>query len=256
MRSEHDLLGALLGLGIKYAAKGVYFAYGTAVSLVNAEVDKQEAREKLDILEYQEDAKRKRGYYTPNELEEHRLITEIQTTDPNFDGLLFEKYAEHVFREIFKAYCDDNLDSIRRFVNVNIIELYKIHAHKNTLENNKEVFDIVDVNFVDFFGHHYEGNLEIISVAIGLVYYNYIQNPDGEVIQGFNDRRIRKSYVLSFGREKGGQTINNLKNYEDGKLICPNCGATIESLSNECEHCKTILFNSTSNWLLTYIEQL
>ena len=98
--------------------------------------------------------------------------------------------------------------------------------------------------------------MEVISVALGINYYDYIKDNNGEIIKGSDKIKLYTVYVLSFSRKQGGKTIKSIKEYKDGKAYCPNCGGEITNSFSECEHCHTILYNSTENWLLTHIEEL
>jgi len=154
------------------------------------------------------------------------------------------------------AYCDNNLDSLRKYVDANILELLKIQANKNDILTAKEEIVIDAVNYVDFFGYHMEGNLDIVSVAVGANYYDFAKDTEGNVVRGSDKIMNRSVYLLSFARKTGSKTINNIKDYKDGVAICPNCGAKIVNSYSECEFCHTILYNGTENWLLTHIEEL
>ena len=74
---------------------------------IYTEKNKEKVRNKLNILEYAEDAKNRKNYYTPNEPEEERLIEKIKRQDAEFNKELFEHYAEDVFRKFMYAYCNN-----------------------------------------------------------------------------------------------------------------------------------------------------
>ncbi len=224
---------------------------------VHKEIKKQKMRQILDILEFQEDAKSKRSFYTPNEDEENRIVECIKKNDPEFNKELFEKFAEDVFRKFQKAYCENNLDSVRKFVDVNVIETFGVRSYQNQMNGYKETIDIADINYVDFFGYHNEGNVEVVSVAVGIVFKDYVVDETGEVIAGSDKYKKRSTYILSFARKIGGKTINNIKDYTEGSIShCPNCGADIINSFSQCESCGTVLFNSTESWLMNHIEEL
>ncbi len=238
------------------AVKAVAYMTKTTVETIDATINKGKIREKLSILEYAEDAKNRKNFYTPDEDDEDTLVGFIKVKDPNFDKVMFEHYAEDVFKKFLKAYCDRDLDSLRKYVDINIIEAFKLQYNKNSSIAGKEEIIIKDINYVDFFGFHQEGNVEVVSVALGMNYYDYIKDNQNNIIVGSDKATLRTVYLLSFSRKKGGKTINNIKDYKDGKAYCPNCGGEITNSYSECEHCHTILFNSTENWLLTHIEEM
>ncbi len=254
---EVDILATLFAFSVEAIMAGSKATVELIDDKLNKEVKKGKLREKLSILEYQEDAKNKRSFYTPNEDEENRIVDCIKLEDPDFNKELFEKFALDVFKKFQKAYCENNLNSVRKFVDINVIEAFSIKASQNEMLKYKETIDVVSDNFVDFFGYHKEGGTEVVSVAISIVYKDYIKDEEGKIIKG--DERInqRGVFILSFSRKEGGKTINNIKDYSKNSVVrCPNCGAEIVNSFSQCDSCGTTLFNSTENWLMTYIEPL
>lgn len=252
--SETSGDGAGVALLFVAIAKSISYSVKLGAEIADSLINQEKIRKRLNILEYQEDAKNKKSFYTPNESEEDRLVEQIKINDPDFDKVLFEKFVQDIFTKFQTAYCNNNLDSMRKFVDVNIIEQFKVQAVQNKLLNETEKMDVVDFNFVDFFGYHIENGLEVISVAVSLVLYDYVKDKDANIIRGSDKIKRREVYILSFARKLGGKTINNIKDYKEEVSHCPNCGSTITNSYSECEHCGTILFNSTENWLLNHIE--
>jgi hypothetical protein len=132
-----------------------------------------------------------------------------------------------------------------------------MQAYQNEMHGYKETITDLTNNYVDFFGYHKEGNVEVISVAVGIVYIDYIKDKQGNIVAGSETSKQRSVFILSFARKIGGKTINNIKDYsENGISRCPNCGADIINSFSQCESCGTTLFNSTENWIMNHIEQL
>ena len=214
------------------------------------------ARNRLDILEYNADVSKRKSFYTPDEDEERRLVELIKNDDPNFDRENFEKFVESVYRKFVEAYCSNNISSLKRYIDINIIEYYRLKEYQNQMLKHKKHIDILKFNFVDFFGYHKEADLDIISVAVGVVCYKYTQNANNEIISGSDKASQNEVILLSFARKKDAKTIKSVKEYIDGKYTCPNCGAEIKTISNVCEHCNTALYNSTSSWIINHMEIL
>ena len=254
MRDEIDIGAYCFAGAVKLLAGSIKTSTKLIDEIINEEKYKEKLRNQLNILEYAEIAKSKKSFYTPNEAEEERLVEIIKRTDPNFDKELFEQYAEGVLRIIQQAYCDKEFDSLRKIVDTNIIDQFKVQT-LNTI-GLKEEIKVDTINYVDFFGFHKEGKTDVLSVAIGVKYYDYFTNEEGEIVGGSDKIKKYTVYLLSFSRKIGGKTIKNIRTALDGFNYCPNCGGKITSLSNECEYCHTILFNSTDNWLLTHIEEM
>ena len=248
-----DPLVQLFAIAIGTAAR---YAKELVVDKISLEKNKEIINDKLAVLERVEHSSNIRSVYTPNENEEDNLVAQIKQGDPDFNKELFEHYAEDIFRKLMIAYRDNNLDSLRKFIDSNILEILKIQAKKNDILTAEEEILIDAINYVDFFGYHIEGNLEVVSVAIGANYYDFAKDAEGNVVRGSDKVMIRSVYLLSFARKVGSKTINNIKDYKDGVAICPNCGGKIVSSYSECEFCHTILYNGTENWLLTHIEEL
>lgn len=228
----------------------------TVEEKINIKINKEKARNKLNILEYAENAKNKKNYYTPDESEEERLIELIKRKDPEFNKELFEHYAEDIFRKLMHAYCNNEFESLRKYIDINILETLRTQAMKNYALKEKEEIIVESVNYVDFFGYHTEGKIEVVSVALGVNYFDFIKNVDGKITKGSDKIKNRTTYLLSFARTSGAKTINNIKDYKDGVAYCPNCGGAITNSYSECEFCHAILYNSTDNWLLTHIEEM
>ena len=243
----------LFATALAFASKGVK---EQVIDKINREKNKERINDRLSILEYAENVRNRKNIYTPNETEENRIVEKIQSNDPEFNKELFERYAEDIFRKLMNAYCENKLDSLRKFIDINIIELLKTQSNRNASLIEKEEMIIKDVNYVDFFGFHNEGNLEVISVAVGVNYYDFAKDKKGNVIKGSDKIMVRSVYLLSFARKVGSKTINNIKDYRDGFAYCPNCGGKIVNSYSECEYCHTVLYNGTDNWLLTHIEEM
>jgi len=224
--------------------------------VINPIEERQKVRTNLDILEYHEDSKIRMEYYTPNEAEENRLVEQIKQTDPNFDKEYFKRYADYVIRDFFRAFSNKNMDALRKSVDVNIIALFNSRIYQNTVFGIEEHFELLDTNYVDFFGYQKEANVEIISVAIGMVYYTYKKKKSGEIVDGSDKIKRRSTFLLSFARNIGGQTIKTDDSFKSEGITCYNCGAKITNPYSRCEYCGTVMYNSTENWLLNHIEKL
>ncbi len=254
---QYDGLAVLFALAVKAIAAGAKNGAELIDNKINLEKKKEKINNNLSIMEYNaEDDEDVKQYYTPNETEEERIVNLIKNNDPDFDKELFEHYAEDIFRKFMNAYCTYDFDSLIKYVDINIIELFRTQSMKNYALNEREEIKIDSVNYVDFFGFHKEGRMEIVSVALGVNYYDYTKNADGEITKGDDKVKIRSTYILSFARRIGSKTINNIKDYKDGVAYCPNCGGKIINSYSECEYCHTILYNGTDNWLLTHIEEM
>ena len=243
----------LFATALAFASKGVK---EQVIDKINREKNKERINDRLSILEYAENVRNRRNIYTPNETEENRIVEQIHLTDSEFNKELFEHYTEDVFRKFMNAFCENNLDSLRKYVDVNILEMFKLQANKNAQTPEIEEIIIDRINYVDFFGYHIEGDLEVVSVAVGANYYDFAKDKEGKVVSGSDKIMNRSIYLLSFARKVGSKTINNIKDYKDGVAICPNCGGKIVNSYSECEFCHTVLYNGTENWLLTHIEEL
>ncbi len=246
----------LFAYAVEQIAEGTKLGIELASEKLAHEINKEKTREKLNILEYAENAKNKKNFYTPNEAEEDRLVSLIKVNDPDFDKELFEHFAEDVFKKFQQAYCNRNLDSLRKYVDINVLEQFKMKSMQNDASTGKEEIIIKSIDYVDIFGYHQDGNSEVVSVALGIDYYDFIRNNEGEVIFGSEKIKMHAVYIISFARKKGGKTIKNIKDYINKEIHCPNCGGKITNSYSECEYCHAILFNSTENWLLTHIEEM
>ena len=243
----------LFATALAFASKGVK---EQVIDKINREKNKERINDRLSILEYAENVRNRRNIYTPNETEENRIVEKIHLTDSEFNKELFEHYTEDVFRKFMNAFCENNLDSLRKYVDVNILEMFKLQADKNAQTPEIEEIIIDRINYVDFFGYHIEGDLEVVSVAVGANYYDFAKDKEGKIVSGSDKIMNRSIYLLSFARKVGSKTINNIKDYKDGVAICPNCGGKIVNSYSECDFCHTVLYNGTENWLLTHIEEL
>ena len=148
------------------------------------------------------------------------------------------------------------MDSLRKYIDINVLEQFKIKSLQNAASAGKEVIIIKSIDYVDIFWYHQEGDNEVVSVALGIDYYDYIKNANGEIVCGSDKVKLHAVYIVSFARKKGGKTIKNIKDYIEKELYCPNCGGAITNSYSECEYCHAILFNSTESWLLTHIEEM
>ena len=234
-----------------------YIIYGLLVLvgiIIGRKIARNKIAENLEPLEHNDEFGKRNRIYTPNESEEERIVNNIKIKDPGFEKELFEKFVKDVFNRFEEAFTDNELNRVRKFVDVNIMERYKMIIAQRKACNQKQYVKIVDYNFVDFFGYQFEGKHEIVSVAVGTIMYDYVKDEEGNIVEGSDKNKVKRTYLLSFARKQGGQTINNIKDYTEEISHCPNCGAEIKNAYSECEHCGTVLFNSTENWLINHIE--
>ena len=226
------------------------------LAIIGRKLYKNHISETMAPLERLEDVKIKSGVYTPNEAEEERIVSLIKSKDPQFDKELFELFVQEIYIRFVKAYTNNDLDSMQKYVDINIIENFKLQIYQKNALELKDYVELLEFNYVDFFGYHTEGENEIVSVATNIDMYEYTKDNEGTIVIGSDKIKKSMTFILSFTRKVGGKTINNLKDYKDGKVHCPNCGGVITSSYSECEHCGTTLFNSTENWLLSHIDVL
>lgn len=204
----------------------------------------------MKIKEYSDSTSQNQesGFYTEWH-DQDKIIKEIQTTDPNFDGDKFKDYVGKLYINLQESWEAKDWKGIRVFesdalFNMHRRQLQEYIDHQKTNHLNNQ-----SVDSVCLCEYKVDETTEVLIVRLNAYCVDYVQDDNsGALLEGSRDKLNERSYRLEFIRSKGAQTIVD----QPIQLAnCPNCGAEIQiSSSGECEYCHSVITNGKYGWVL------
>ncbi len=195
------------------------------------------------------------NYYEPN----GNLVQNIQSHDPEFDALQFQKNVGTLVEKLNKAWCENKMGNVRNLVSAGVYNRFKIQLDLMKKQGIKNVMQHWALSSVDLIEvatdeDYQTAHIQIFAYAKDL---NLGYDVSKEVIEKLFSEARQTPYteIFSFVRKKTGKTFKG-KSLLEGN--CPNCGAPIEGLgeSNQCNHCHTIINSGEYDWVLAEITQV
>lgn len=171
-------------------------------------------------------------------LSEEEVLEKIITVDANFSKENFYAWVKHLYSTLLESFDKKNPMLLRRFESDYLyqrhVALFKDKEQRGEVINN---YYIKGVLLKDF---KIEGDKEVIEVALtASLNRNKFDNL----------KENRKTYILTFSREKGLKTEGDL--LDDKEMNCPNCGAVLDLDSNGiCAYCHTVIPSGKYGWIL------
>ncbi|MCK5132140.1 MAG: TIM44-like domain-containing protein [Candidatus Sabulitectum sp.] len=179
-------------------------------------------------------------------------LANIKQRDPQFTAAALIKKADAAFLEIQKAWSDQNLSKVRRFISDGVNERFSLQIDmqkKQGIRNEMEDVQILgtEITSIESDSHFDSIHLKITARA---------KDTDVDIVTG---RKIRDNFsgtfveYWSFLRKPGVQTLAG-KGLVEG--VCPNCGAHLElSDSGKCLYCDAVITSGEYDWVLSEITQ-
>lgn len=179
-------------------------------------------------------------------------ISRLQARDPGFSQASFLEMCRKSFVEVQKAWSEQDLSGVRRFVSDGIHERFSLQIHmqrtmgfRNLMENVNVLS--AEINSVDSDPHFDTIHVKFTASA---------EDSDVDLKTG---RTIRKNYdgtfveYWSFLRKPGAKTLEG-RGLVEG--TCPNCGAPLELKdTGRCGYCEARVTSGEYDWVLAEITQ-
>ncbi len=176
-------------------------------------------------------------------------MNELINLDPTFTESSFKTKVDNIFVMLHVSLMTDNLKRVDHFISDNVYE--KFNSRLNTLNSNneREMFDELNVKSTDIINVEVMENKFVITVRIISRYMNYIvDKTTNNYKRGNNTSRIEKENILIFEKKRNAKKEGVVR-------FCPNCGHPMDvNKSGFCEFCNSTYNQEDYDWVLTDIK--
>lgn len=164
------------------------------------------------------------------------------------DNELNSKFS-NIFIMLLYSIMTNDINRVKHFLSNELFYKYKNIIDNNINNNEKQMYDELNIAKIDIIKKEIVDNYEIVTVKIKAKYIDYIIKADtGEYKRGNNKYRIEKEYKLEFKK---------LVNAEKRNLVikCPSCGANLDiNFTGVCPYCTNIIEINNFDYILTNVE--
>ena len=177
-------------------------------------------------------------------------IEEFIQKDNTFSESGFIAKVDNTFIMLLNSIMTDNLERVKHKISSNLFDYYSNIINKLNLNNERQMYDELNVKKTSIEKIEQQENKYIISVLLTSRYMDYkIDKTTGNYKTGNNSSRIEKDFYLTF--EKNMDT-----KIEGCAKKCPGCGANMDvNYSGKCEYCGTIYDTADYDWILTKVDE-
>lgn len=179
-------------------------------------------------------------------------LTNIVSRDPGFSESVFLEKVKAAFLEVQKAWSDQDLTGIKRFISDGVNERFSLQIHMQKTRGIRNLMEDVQVLSAEITSVESDRHFDTIHVK----FTARAKDSDVDIQTG---SKIRTSYdgtfveYWSFLRKPGAQTLQG-RGLVEG--FCPNCGASLElSESGSCGYCDAVVTSGEYDWVLSEITQ-
>ena len=179
-------------------------------------------------------------------------LAKIKVRDPQFSAAALIKKSNAAFLEIQKAWSDQDLSGIRRFISDGVNERFSLQIGMQKKQNIRNRMENVQVLGTEIVSIESDPHFDSIHLRITAK----ANDTDENLATG---KKIRDNYsgtfveYWSFLRKPGVQTLAG-RGLVEG--VCPNCGAPLElSVSGRCKYCDAVVTSGEYDWVLSEITQ-
>ena len=145
-------------------------------------------------------------------------FVKIQNAWMNFDYETLKKLCSN---EIYNTYYEE-------------LEALKLKKQQNIMKDFAKYKDSI-------IGYKIENNILTIEYHVLISFKDYVINTDtDEVVKGNKNREMCVAYRLEFS-----------KSLDNNKSSCPNCGGSIEPGTTKCSHCKAVIVQDSSEFVMS-----
>ncbi len=179
-------------------------------------------------------------------------LTSILIRDPGFSESVFLEKEKRAFLEVQKAWSDQDLTGVKRFISDGVNERFSLQIHMQKAQGIRNLMEDVQVLSAEITSVESDRHFDTIHVKFTARAKDFDVDLD-------TSRKIRLNYdgtfveYWSFLRKPGAQTLQG-RGLVEG--VCPNCGATLElSESGHCSYCDAVVTSGEYDWVLSEITQ-
>ena len=158
-----------------------------------------------------------------------------------FDLEGFKKQVFNTYKEIQKAWMDQDLESIRPLVTDTIFNLYRTEILSLKAKKQKNIMEDIEYVSCQLLNVTDNDNKQEITVILNIKCHDYVIDNNESIVYGNKDLISNYKYRLRFIKNK---VVSNIKE-------CPNCGAPLENMaSDKCEYCNTTTVRKIGNYIM------
>lgn len=179
-------------------------------------------------------------------------LSSLASRDPGFSESEFLRKARMAFIEVQKAWSDQDLSGIQRFISDGVMERFSLQVHMQKAMGVRNLMEDVQVLSAEITSIESDSHFDTLHVK----FTAKAKDSDVDLETG---RKLRNNYegtfveYWSFLRKPGASTLEG-KSLVEG--VCPNCGAHLElSESGRCGYCDAVVTSGEYDWVLAEITQ-
>lgn len=175
-------------------------------------------------------------------------MNELMNLDPTFTESGFKGKADNIFVMLHTSLMTDDMKRVNHFISDNVYNKYVDILNKLNLNNERQMFDELNIKSTDIIDVDIKDNKYIIKVKIISRYLDYVVDKTTmKFKRGNNISRKELEHVLTFEKRRSAGIQGTVR-------FCPNCGHPMDvNRSGYCEFCHSIYNQEDYDWVLTDI---
>jgi len=182
-----------------------------------------------------------------------KFLTTFQKEHPDFSYTAFLEKVEYAFRAIQKAWSEQNLDSVRRFISDGVYQRFNTQFQMMQLLRQKNHLSNIKIHQLKAVSYQTDGPFDVLEVKIRASMYDRFESAlDFKLNQEGNDSFTE---YWSFIRRKDVRN-EALDIYQN--TLCPHCGSPLPldlGERGQCPYCSSLVNSGEFDWVLAEITQ-
>ncbi len=171
--------------------------------------------------------------------------------NPDFDEELFKRAVRETFIKVQKAWENQNVSEIRRFISDGVYQRFNTQFKMMSLLKQKNIITDINVKNVYIDRVESDGLYDIVHTAIhASLHDRFVSELDSSLNTGGHEEFVEYwSFLKKRGKPRKDMYFTN---------ECPNCGSPLPADMGElsqCPSCNTITNSGEYDWVLSEITQ-
>lgn len=178
-------------------------------------------------------------------------IDELKSKDKEFTESGFIAKVDNTFIMLLSAIMTDNLPRVKHKLDYDLYKYYEEKLNNLNRKNQRQMYDELNVKKSSIKNIYEDNERYVIEVNLTSRYMDYRVDKDtNKYIDGINDRRVEKEYLLIFKKYKDAKESGIIKK-------CQNCGASLDiNNTGVCPYCRGTYDLKAYDWILTDIKEI
>ncbi len=199
------------------------------------------------------DRRLRKSTFVQNKYNLNKALAKIRSRDPAFSIEEFKNRVSQAFLEIQKAWSEQNIKKIRRFISDGVEERFSLQIMMQKEEGWRNAMENVQVQKIDLIAVESDENFDTIHFAITAKAKDYkVDLKSGKILKS---SKVTGAFseIWSFLRKPGVKTLKKKGLFEGN---CPNCAAPLNITdAGKCEACGAQIRSGDYDWILSEITQ-